>query len=408
MEKNYVFHPLTLPNQETVKNRFFKSAMSESMAKNHQPNTLHYSLYSKWAQGGAAIIVTGNVMVNRNHLGEPGNVVLDSNSDLSAFKQWANSGSQNNAKIWMQINHPGKQSPRSLSKTPLAPSAIRLKGGMKRFFNTPKALTNQEVKSVIQDYIHAAKLAEKSGFHGVQIHAAHGYLVNQFLSPADNQRADEYGGDIENRMRFLTEIFNGIKAGVNKQFSIAIKLNSKDFIDGGFSEQDSISVIKRMSQLGIDLIEISGGNYENPVMSKDGRDSKEEGFFIEFAKQIQDITTVPIVITGGFRTTKVMNQVLENSLASMIGLARPLALYPDIPNQIENQTYTPPKLKRLTTRVKSLDKKFGSIMGIVYYEQQMKRVAKGKPPKIHTNAFKPLLHTLFSHGPTALKRRRAK
>lgn len=409
MNKNLLFNPITLPNGNMVKNRFFKSAMSESMAKNdHLPTENHFTLYNLWKQGGASIIVSGNVMVDRKHLGEPGNVVLDKHSDLTAFKQWTQTFHPTDAHLWMQINHPGKQSPKSLTKVPLAPSSVRLKGGMKRFFNPPKALSTEEINIVIDQYIYTAQKAYEVGFDGVQIHAAHGYLVSQFLSPIDNIRTDQYGGNIENRMRFLKEIFIGIKKKVGKNFSISVKLNSNDFIQGGFSEEDSLYVIQTLNDLGIDLIEISGGNYENPVMSKASADSKEEGFFIEFSKRALNISNAPIVLTGGFRSEDAMIRAIEKNYTSMIGLGRPLVITPDLPKKIHNRTYNNPEVKRLTTGFKTLDQKFGAMMGIVYYEQQMKRLVKGKPVKLHKNGYKPLLHMLFTHGPTSFIRKRTR
>ncbi len=396
-----------LPCGVTIKNRFFKSAMSEALSKkNNKPTTKHNALYEQWALGGSAIVVTGNVMVDRRALGEPGNVVLDALSDLSKFKDWAKAGTQNNTQIFMQLNHPGKQSPRSMSKHPVAPSAIPLKGHLKRFFNTPKALDKDGINTLVNKFALSAKLAKEAGFSGVQIHAAHGYLISQFLSPQHNKRSDEYGGSIDGRMRFLVEIYQAIRKTCGSDFPIAIKLNAKDFVTGGFSEADSMRVIQHLDELGIDLIEISGGTYENPVMST-GINNNDSVYFLEFAEIIRQSFKVPLVITGGFRHLDTMEVALENNATTMIGLARPLALYPDLVNNILDGKIKKVDTKRLKTGIKRLDQRFGPVIGISYYEQQMHRIAKGKAPKIHQNGWRPLLYTIFRHGPVAFKKRRS-
>ena len=157
----------------------------------------------------------------------------------------------------MQINHPGKQSPKSLSKEPVAPSAIPLSGGVAVAFNPPRALTEEEILDLIKRFGNTARIA-KAGFTGVQIHSAHGYLVNQFLSPHHNQREDQWGGNAENRMRFLMEVYHEMRRQVGDDFPIGIKLNSADFQRGGFTEEESMQVLKTIDEAGIDLIEISG------------------------------------------------------------------------------------------------------------------------------------------------------
>ncbi len=145
----------------------------------------------------------------------------------------------------MQINHPGKQSPKTLSKNPVAPSAIPLTGDIKDFFNKPRELTSGEIWQLIKRFGNAARIAKKAGFTGVQIHAAHGYLINQFLSPHHNQRQDEWGGDLDGRMKFLIETYYEIRKQVGEEFPIGLKLNSADFQRGGFTEEESMKVLKK-------------------------------------------------------------------------------------------------------------------------------------------------------------------
>lgn len=401
-----VSEPLELPNGIGVKNRFFKSAMSETMANGrNQPGEKHIRLYQEWAKGGAGVVVTGNVMVDRNALGEPGNVVIEDEKDMDMLKRWAEKGTEHGTHLWMQINHPGKQSPKSMSKEPVAPSAVPMGDALRRAFNPPRELGSDEIKSLIEKYVNTAAIAKKAGFTGVQIHGAHGYLVNQFLSPHDNQRDDEYGGNLENRMRFLTEIHEGMRRALGEAFPISLKLNSSDFNRDGFTEAESITVVGKMAEMGLDLVEISGGNYEQPKMST-GTDS--EVFFLDYAQKLKEKVDIPVVVTGGFRSHKSMESALGKGHTDMIGIARPMALDPHLPNRIMSGDYDRITTRRLTTGIKGLDEKIGPAVGNAYYAMQLKRIAEGKETQQHTNAWRPLLHLIATHGPQALKRKRRK
>ena len=407
MENQILFTPLKLKNGAVIKNRFLKSAMSEGMAnsKTNSPNELHVNLYRKWANGGTGLLITGNVMIDRQALGEPGNVVIEDERDMEMLKKWAEAGKENNTHIWMQINHPGKQAPKSVAKESVAPSAIEIQGDLKSGFVKPRELTKDEIKNLIKRFGKAAEIAKKSGFTGVQIHGAHGYLISQFLSSADNVRNDEYGGSIENRMRFLVDIYNEMREKVGKEFPIGLKINSSDFSNNGFTEEESIIVIKKMSEIGVDLIEISGGNYENSKMLSE-RGDNEKVFFIDYAKKVLSLIDTPIVVTGGFKKVETMQKAIEKEKISMIGIARPIVIYPNLPNEIKEGNISSVSLERLTTGFRGLDKKLGGLIGLSYYEQQIRRLAENKPLKIHRNAWSPLLFTILYHGKNALKPRR--
>lgn len=202
---NKLYQTLTLPNGSVVKNRFFKSAMSEAFGTiDHRPTTKLITLYESWAEGGVGLSVTGNVMIDRRALGEPGNVVVEDERDLEMLAKWAKAGTKNNTALWMQINHPGKQAPKMVTKEPVAPSAIPLSGSLKKLFNPPRELNHLEIKDLITRFGKTAKIAKAAGFTGVQIHAAHGYLISQFLSPYHNKRNDDWGGSLakSNAIRF--------------------------------------------------------------------------------------------------------------------------------------------------------------------------------------------------------------
>jgi len=396
-------------NDFTVKNRLFKSAMSEQLGdKYHNPTTGLFQVYKTWAEGGIGLSVTGNVMVDRTALGEPKNVVLDEQSDLSLFEQWAKAGKVNNSKIWMQLNHPGKQIPSFLSKEPVAPLAISLGKGLDKAFNKPRALTEPEIIAIIDKFATSAKFAKDAGFDGVQIHGAHGYLVSQFLSSRHNKREDKWGGSLENRMRFVVELYDAMRAKVGSEFPIGIKLNSADYMKGGFTPEESMQVIKKLGDIGIDLIEISGGTYESPSMVghkiKDSTKARE-AYFLDYAEQARSIVSTKLVVTGGFRSTKAMNNALASGATDMVGLARPLAIYPHLPNQaMQDESFTA-FVPTPTTGLRGVDKM--AMLSITWFETQIARIAKGKSPKSDLSAWVTVIGIMKDMGRQAFKPRRA-
>ncbi|GEA61219.1 NADH:flavin oxidoreductase/NADH oxidase family protein [Vibrio comitans] len=406
--------PFTLTNGQVIKNRLFKSAMSEQLGdKQHNPISGIATLYQRWAQGGIGLSVTGNVMVDRSALGEPNNVVLDEKSDLSQFVEWANAGKQNGSQIWMQLNHPGKQIPKFLCDKPVAPSAISLGHGLEKGFNTPRALTETEIHEIINKFATSAKLAKHGGFTGVQIHGAHGYLVSQFLSSRHNQRDDKWGGSLENRLRFVLEVYRAIRKEVGDDFPVGIKLNSADFMKGGFTEEESMQVVQAMSTNGIDLIEISGGTYESPSMMGSKSKSepvkastiKREAYFMDYMVKARELVSTPLVVTGGFRTAPAMNEALNTSATDFIGIARTMAVDPDFPNKlIEDPNYGMP-LTVPTTGKPALDKM--AMVGLVWYEHQMWRIADGKNTDPKLSALGVVVKTILSAGWHTFKKRRA-
>ena len=400
---NILFKPLKLNSGVELRNRFFKSAMSETLAdKNMNPGYEIHNLYSQWSCEKIGVLISGNVMVDRRYLGEPGNIVLDDKSDMNAFRKWAEVGNSKNTPIWLQLNHPGKQMYKTIKAQPIAPSAIPIQGGNAKAFKVPRAMTKYEVEDAINKFVTAGVKAKEAGFTGVQLHAAHGYLINQFLSPADNHRKDEFGGSLENRMRFLVEIYKRLRNKVGSNFTIALKLNALDFKEGGFTFEECKEVVKTMSELGIDLIEISGGNYEAPVF---GGEYENGASFASYATILTELTDTPIVSTGGFRSRDEMEKVLSSGV-SMIGLARPFVLYKDLVRRFENNDNFIIRTPRLSTKISKLDKSFGPIIGVSYYEAQMKRLANNKLPKPSTNACPYLAGTLKAYGLSALKPRR--
>ena len=398
-----------LPCGQTIKNRLFKSAMSEQLADHgHNPSEGLNTLYSLWAQGGSAVVLSGNIMVDREHLGEPRNTVLDAHSDLEKYRAWVRAASENDTRFWAQLNHPGKQSPKFLQKLPVAPSAVALEGSLQLNFNKPRALKEDEIWQVIAQFANSAALAKQVGFEGVQIHAAHGYLISQFLSPRHNMRDDQWGGPLENRMRFLLEIYRAIRKEVGDSFPVAVKLNSADFMNGGFSEGDSITVAQALAKEGIDLIEVSGGSYEVPAMA-DGiqkeSSKKREAYFLDYAKELRQSVDSPVVLTGGFRSASAMNEALAEEACDLIGIARPLAVEPDLPNKAMADNNYSIHLRPLSTGIKKLDEMI--LLNMSWYEAQFDRIAKGQSPKANLNEWYAAWKVFKNLGVYAFKKRRA-
>src|SRR5258708_980475 len=236
-------------------------------AAEHAPPAALLQLYRAWADGGAGRMRAGNVMIDRRAMTGPGGVVLEDPSQLQAFRNWARIGRAKGAQVWLQLNHPGRQMMKNLGQGTWAPSAVPLDlGKHSKMFATPKAMTEQDIHEVIARFIKAARLGEQAGFSGVQLHAAHGYLISQFLSPLTNQRTDRWGGALENRARLLIDTVRAVRTAVSPGFSVAVKLNSADFQRGGFDAADAKRVVGMLNELSVDLVELSGSSYEAPAM----------------------------------------------------------------------------------------------------------------------------------------------
>ncbi len=385
--------PFTLPNGTVVKNRLFKSAMSEALGSRPGAATPELvRLYGAWADGGIGLCVTGNVMIDRRALGEPGNVVIEDDRFLPELKAWAQAATRNGTQCWVQLNHPGKQAPKGLNKENIAPSAVPFRAEMQAFFPTPREMTDAEVREVIARFAQAAALVKQAGFSGVQIHGAHGYLVSQFLSPHHNRRTDDWGGTPEKRRHFVLAVLAAMRAQVGPDFPIGIKLNSADFQRGGFTEEESLDTIRALSEAGIDLIEISGGTYEAPVMTGAKGQPKgaaaepvkestkqREAYFLAFAEKARATVKTPLVVTGGFRSSQGMAEAITSGAVDFVGLARALAIEPDVPQRLLSGQQPREQVKPLKTGIGFIDKM--GLMEITWYTGQLKRIGRGEAPK---------------------------
>ena len=342
---SHIFTPLTLPNGQTISNRLCKAAMEENMAEYGQvPGEALVNLYQQWADGGAGLILTGNVMVAPDAMTGPGGVYLGQDTladpDTKArFEKWAKAGKSGGAKFYMQISHPGRQVYAAQGTEPVSASAtqVTLGGPAKNMFDTARALTGDEIRGIIKRFADTAHAAEIAGFDGVEIHAAHGYLAAQFLSPLTNLREDEWGGPLENRARFVLEIVREVRARVEPEFGVAVKLNSADFQRGGFDIDDAKQVVDWLNGEDVDFVEISGGNYESAAMmgmAEDGRAQStkdREMYFLGFAKDIGAAANMPLMVTGGVTRRETAEHALASGDVAIIGMARAMGYNPNIP-----------------------------------------------------------------------------
>lgn len=339
--------PLSLPCGAVIPNRLCKAALTEGLADAMNRATPELDrLYRAWSEGGAGLVITGNVQIDRRYLERPGNVVIDRNGGIEALKRYAAAGTVAGNHLWMQVNHPGRQTPRHVCTEPVGPSAVplNLKGD---HYLPPRAMSGHDISDAIARFAHVCAMARATGFTGVQIHAAHGYLISQFLSPLANVRTDEWGGSLAHRARFLREVVRACRAATGDDFPIGVKLNSSDFQQGGFSHEDCLQVVQWLDEDGVDLLELSGGNYEQPSMMgvrgvKGGPAAApvaestrlREAYFIEYAKAVRAVAKMPVMITGGLRSRAVMNDMLAGGEVDMIGLGRPVCVDVDLPRQL--------------------------------------------------------------------------
>lgn len=400
----------TLPNGQVIPNRIAKSAMSEAMGTvDNRVTPELVRLYERWGAGGVGLLVTGNVMVDRHALGEPGNVVLEDERDLDLLGAWARGAQAHGAKVWMQLNHPGRQCPKGLNRETVSPSAVPFKKQMQSMFATPRALTGDEIDDIIARFGRAAGVAEKAGFDGVQIHGAHGYLVAQFLSPHTNQRDDAWGGSPEKRRRFVLEVLKAIRANTSPEFAVGIKINSADFQRGGFTEEESLGVMEALAEAGINLIEISGGTYEAPAMTGVKASTRaREAYFLEFADTVRArIPGVPLMVTGGFRTHAGMAAALDSGTLDFVGIARLMAVEPDVPKRLLAGQDPVQVVRPIKTGIKPVDEM--AIMEVSWYTRQLKKMGQGKDPKPGESPKKVFLLTVLDsiRGTRKVQRLRA-
>ncbi|MFC0447389.1 NADH:flavin oxidoreductase/NADH oxidase family protein [Rhodococcus jostii] len=411
---NSLHDPLTLPCGQVLPNRIMKAALSEALgdARNSPDGRLE-RLYTTWGRGGYGLLITGNVMVDRTQLGEPGNIVIEDERDLDALARWAKTTEDAGVPIWVQLNHPGRQSnPLALGHTPVAPSQVPLNipGAA-----TPRELTPGEIEDIIERFATAATVCETAGFDGVQIHGAHGYLVAQFLSPLANRRDDDWGGDPQRRMRFVLEVVRRIRARVSPGFAVGIKLNSADFQRGGFTEGESRGVIAALAQEGLDLIEVSGGSYESPAMMGSAAASTRarEAYFLEYARTVRGLAgTVPLAVTGGFRSRTAMDEAIHAGECDVVGIGRPTATTTDAADVILARRADTLTTHQLRSGMRSVLGKLvditalDGVLDLGWHTDQLHRVGAGLEPDPNRGRLATTVALLRRNGRGSFRRKR--
>ena len=386
--------PLPLKRGPPLPNRLAKASMSEQLAeRDGTPGDRLVQLYRRWAGSGAGLLISGNVMVDPRALVERANVVVEDGRHLPVLRRWGEVAQSQGAQLWMQINHPGRQSPRALSKQPVAPSAVGIKGAGQ--FAVPRALTAPEILEIVERFGRTAAVAREAGWSGVQIHGAHGYLVSQFLSPRANLRDDEWGGDPVRRRRFLLEVLRSVRRHAGADFPLGLKLNSADFQRGGFTEEESAAVLKELEAEGVDLVELSGGTYESAAMflGTNAAEStrRREAYFVDFAERARAWTKVPLMVTGGFRTAAGMTDAVASGALDVIGMARPMALEPDLPARLLAGAAAASATERRRVGVRLLD----TVAEAYWYVHQLHRMGDGLEPDPRRGNWASVLEGLY-------------
>lgn len=337
-----LFQPLELPCGTVLKNRIVKSAMSDSLGDGcGNPTAEQIRLYERWAEGGVAASIVGEVQGTPDFAEKPGNLVLHSHSDKSKFKALAHRGGCTDSHLWLQLGHAGAMAHPPISQ-PKGPSAIDIPG-----LNCT-ALTAAEIKQLPAEFARTSIMAQELGFGGVQIHAAHGFLLSQFLSPLFNKRQDAYGGSSTARMQLLLEVVDAVRRSVDPSFVVGVKLNATDQLQGGFEEDAALEVIAALDNTAIDFIDISGGTYFPGA--KSSSDNAGSGpYFLDFASYAKKKTSKTLMITGGFKTKQQATDAISTGNIDLVGVARALVLDPNLPKSWKSDQPTDPEFPRFVS-----------------------------------------------------------
>jgi 2,4-dienoyl-CoA reductase-like NADH-dependent reductase (Old Yellow Enzyme family) len=398
--------PLHLPGGARLPNRLAKAAITEGLADERGwPTAGLERLYQGWSDAGFGLLISGNIVVDGDHLERPGNIIIDRECAVQAraLRKWTAVATQGGAHFWAQLSHSGRQTPKTVNPHPLSVSELKmgLPGGL---FGKPRAMTPGELHLLVEKFATAATVCKAVGFTGVQIHAAHGYLLGSFLTPKANNRRDRWGGSLENRARILLDVVSAVRKRVGRQFPIAVKLNSADFQRGGFDEKDSLTVGRWLEAAGVDLLEISGGTYESPVMlgasgisadcerpPRKASTAAREAYFFDFARAMRQELRMPIMLTGGFRSRAGMKAALDEGV-DLLGLARPVCV-----DQSCVKALLSGEVDRLDSWEESIKREKGlfssnspipligmltNFAAIYWFYAQVYRLAKGKPANV--------------------------
>ena len=316
---------LELPCGALLKNRLAKSAMSDSLGNGEgNPTEAQIRLYERWARGGAAVSIIGEVQGDPRYPERPGNLVLGRHTNRRAMESLVSRALFGGAHIWPQLGQAGALSHLPISQ-PKGPSALNMEGLQ------CLGMSVEDIRELPDMYAGTAAYAQELGFSGVHVHAGHGFLLSQFLSPLFNRRNDGYGGSIEARCRIVLEVIDGIRRAVGPLFPVGIKINSTDQLEGGLTEDDALEVVRLLDQTSVDLIDISGGTYFPGAKASSDGPTDGEPYFLGFARRAKGVTDVPLMLTGGFKRREQAVDAVDSGAVDMVSMARAMVLDPRLP-----------------------------------------------------------------------------
>lgn len=344
---------LTFPCGLVLSNRIVKTALSEGLGTDEfGVSDELVQLYEVWGQSGAGLLITGNVVVDRSIRESKHCVALDGvlkGARKRKFEDWARAGQRHGAKVLLQLTHPGRAVPKAFSERPVGPSALKqvdIKGDLGTSA-PPRALTEDEINSIIARFAESARQAEAMGFDGVQIQAGHGHLIAQFLSKNFNRRQDKWGGTLKNRAHLILEIIRACRSAVKREFAIGVRLSCSDFEANGFSFDECLELVDHLGAEQLDFLDVSGGGLKYPIMLgekgrvplvDDGRLGEAELSgrmpFLDYAREVKARTHLPVLVSGGFRSSEAMEAVIEKGQADLVGLGRPFCHEPYLATQM--------------------------------------------------------------------------
>ncbi len=322
-----LFGPTKIKNL-TLPNRFIRSATWEGLAAENGDCTPELvDLIADLAGGNPGLIITGHAYVSPAGQATLRQLGVDHDERIKSLSEMTAAVHCKGGRILMQLAHGGLRADMKFSNVmPSGPSIFR------SLFGFPhREMSVEDIQQVVDDFGQAARRAQMAGFDGVQIHAAHGYLISQYLSPAFNHRDDDYGGDIQNRARILLEIFNSIRQAVGLQFPIFVKINSEDFLEKGLTLADCIQVGAMLDKAGVDAIEVSGGTFSSGKyipFRKEIKFDRDQAYFRRAAKALKANIKAPVVLIGGIRSYLLAERLVDEGFADYISLSRPFIREP--------------------------------------------------------------------------------
>jgi len=326
----------------TLNNRFVRSATWEGMCETDgHPTAKLTSCYRDLAAGGVGLIITGYAFVRPDGKQLPGKMGIHTDDFAANMRSLTQAVHNEGGKICIQLVHAGAQTTaETAGRRPLGPSAVKVE----QFPEEPEAMTNEDIDEIVAAFGDGARRAKEYGFDAVQLHAAHGYLINQFLSPLINRRTDGYGGPLENRCRFLLEVYNRVRFQVGPDFPIFAKLNGSDNLEGGLDINDAVYAARLLDKEKIDAIEVSSGTSasgeKNPVRIKIDKPDRE-AYNLALAREIKKAVQCPIMVVGGFRSPEVINKAVIEDGIDYISMARPFIREPRLINRWKEGDLSP-------------------------------------------------------------------